>query len=175
MWGSHFLSQGFSEGSECVRETWCTSPRGVRQKLLDSEVSTEVCTSPSSRAPPGGVHGVALAPGWSGTLPQLGESESPLGTEPLEKSASKGPVSLSGAPTWSGWLRASTQQEDGRQGQESPWEVQDGGGRVTPCTSIGQLPSCPRWEGPGCPGHQVVGTCQRVYENDHSSSGTVNL
>lgn len=42
------------------------------QKLLASEVSSEVCTSPSSKPLPGNADAVALDQGWARSLPKLG-------------------------------------------------------------------------------------------------------
>ena len=46
------------------------------QKLLDSEVSSEVCTSPSSKPLPGNADAEAWAQGWSRSLPKLGVRQS---------------------------------------------------------------------------------------------------
>lgn len=48
------------------------SRKQSHQKLLDSEVSRAVCTSPSSNALPGDADVVALDQGWSGILPKRG-------------------------------------------------------------------------------------------------------
>jgi len=60
------------------------------QKLLDSEVSSEVCTSPSSKPLPGNADAEAWAQGWSRSLPKLGVRTRALwAPRQVEKSASR--------------------------------------------------------------------------------------
>ena len=66
------------------------SLRRPRQKLLASEVSSEVCTSPSSKPLPGNADAEAWAQGWSRSLPKLGVRTRALwAPRQVEKSTSR--------------------------------------------------------------------------------------
>lgn len=96
-----------------------------------------------------------------GSSPNGVKNESPLGTEPSREDSVQEQPTLMSAPIRSGWLRASTQQQDRRQGLEPPREVPGEGRGVALCTFIGQLLSCSRM-GRGLsrvPGWRVVPVC----------------